>query len=280
MYVLEWQSQTRVSVVAEEGSNIAAMAARKPQKGLDKFQYALVASGRRDMMRWLRSKKKAKLLLDEIHKEIFELGPPTPPGKRTGRSRYIQWLAHHSSEIERALDTMKDIEFYIGRFPYRKMQITKHRHLQFHVEAFLHELYILQQRLLQFLAFIERQHRRDPRLPEIKAACGVLKETVLDSMKKGIAIRGSHVHRWRLSDTKIERLNAINFYTLMPDAKVRKVFKLFYEAEYRKTRQQWRGWIANAVEAAHKLVDSYFDEVFKLVFDERGKPIYPSRLKF
>ena len=34
------------------------------------------------------------------------------------------------------------------------------------------------------------------------------------------------------------------------------------------------------LEAAQKLVDSYFDEVFKLVFDERGKPIYPSRLKF
>jgi hypothetical protein len=144
----------------------------------------------------------------------------------------------------------------------------------------LHELYILQQRLLQFLAFIERQHRRDPRLLGIKAACGVLKESMVDSMKKGIAIRGSHVHRWRLSDTKIERLNAINFYTLMPDAKVRKVFKPFYDAEYRKTRKQWRGWIADGIEAAHKLVDSYFDEVFQLVFDERGKPIYPSRLKF
>jgi hypothetical protein len=175
---------------------------------------------------------------------------------------------------------MKDIEFYIGRFPYRKTQITKHRHLQFHVEAFLHELYILQQRLLQFLAFIERQHRRDPRLPGIKAACGVLKEFVVNSMKKGVAVRGSHVHRWRLSDTKIERLNAINFYTLMPDARVRKVFKPFYEVEYRKTRKQWRGWIADGIEAAQKLVDSYFDEVFKLVFDEGGKPTYPSRLKF
>jgi hypothetical protein len=86
------------------------MAVRKRRKGLDKFQYALVASGRGDMMRWLRSKKKAKLLLHEIHKEIFELGPPTPPGKPTGRSRYLQWVSHHTSEIERALDTMKDID--------------------------------------------------------------------------------------------------------------------------------------------------------------------------
>ena len=103
---------------------------------------------------------------------------------------------------------------------------------------------------------------------------------MIDSIKKGVAIRGSHVHRWRLSDTKIERLDAINFYTLMPDTNVRKVFKSFYEAEYRKTRKQWRSWIGDGIKTAHELVDSYFDEVFKLVFDERSKPIYPSRLKF
>lgn len=233
-----------------------------------------------DMMRLLRSKRKAKLLLHEIDKEIFELGPPTPPGKPTGRSRYMQWLLHHFSEIERALDTMQDIEFYIGRFPYRKTRITKHRHLQFHVEAFLHELYILQERLLQFLKFVERQHRRDSRLPGIKATCAVLREFVIATMKKGIDIRGSHVHRWRLSDTKIERLNAINFYTLMPNAKVRKTFKSFYEAEYRKARKQWRSWIVDGTRTAHEIVDSYFDEVFKLVFDEKNRLMYPSRLKF
>jgi len=232
------------------------------------------------MKGWFCSKKKAKLLIHEIHKEIFELGPPTPPGKPSPRSRYIQWVGHHFSEILRAIDTMKDIEFYVGRFPYSKTKISKHQQLQFHVEAFLHELYILQQRLLQFLVFIERQHREDPSLPEIKAACAVLKEFVIDSMKKGVAIRGSHVHRWKLSDTKIERLNAINFYTLMPDKKVRKVFNKFYESEYRKARKDWRGWIADGIAEGQQILDAYFDEVFKLVFDDKGKYTYPSRLKF
>lgn len=258
------------------------MAARKPSSlnGLEKFQHALVADGMPDMMRWLRSKKKAKLLFDEIHKDMFELGPPTPPNKPTGRTRYSQWLHHHLSEIARSLDTMRDIEFYIGRFPYRKTAIAKHRHLQFHVEAFLHELYILQERLLQFLKFIERQHRRDTFLPGIKAACGVLNDFVIDSMRKGVAIRSSHVHRWRLSDTKIERLQTIRFYTLMPNTKVRKVFKTFYEAEYRKTRKQWRSWITGGIAQAQKLVDAFFDEVYKLVFDGKDKLTYPSRLKF
>lgn len=184
---------------------------------------------------------------------------------------------HHCSEINRTLDTMRDIEFYIGRFPYRKTSIAKHRHLQFHVEAFLHEVYILQLRLLQFLIFIERQHRRDPRLPQIKASCAVLRDLVIQSMRKGTAVRGRHVHRWRIAHPKIERLQAITFYTLMPN---RKVSKVFYEKEYRKIRKQWYSWIADSIDAVHKLVDSYFDEMFKIVFDERGKMVYPSRLNF
>lgn len=231
------------------------------------------------MKRLLRSKK-AKLLINEIHKDIFELGPPTPFEKPTGRTRYHQWLIHHVSEISTSLDTMRDIKFYIGKFPYRRTQIAKHRHLQFHVESFLHEIYILQARLMQFLKFIERQHRRDPRLPQIKATCAVLNTLVIDSMKKGIAVRGSHVHRWRMSDKKIERLHTISFYTMMPSKKIKKAFTTFYESEYRKTRKQWRVQIAGGIAGAQKLVDAYFDEVFKLVFDNKGKLTYPSRLKF
>jgi hypothetical protein len=66
----------------------------------------------------------------------------------------------------------------------------------------------------------------------------------------------------------------------MPGTELERVLKAFYEAEYRKTRKQWHGWIASSIVEAQKLVDAYFDEVFKLVFDGKGKPIYPSSLKF
>jgi hypothetical protein len=66
----------------------------------------------------------------------------------------------------------------------------------------------------------------------------------------------------------------------MPNKKIRRVFKAFYESEYRKTRKQWRGWITGGIAEAQKLVDAYFDEVFKLVFDDKGKLVYPNRLKF
>ena len=84
-----------------------------------------------------------------------------------------------------------------------------------------------------------------------------------------------------MSDTKIERLQAIKFYTLgPPSSELTRVFNAFYEAEYKKTRNQWRGWITDGIAEARNLVNAYFDEVFKLLFDDRSKLTYPSRLKF
>jgi hypothetical protein len=249
-------------------------------KGLEKFQTALANDLLRDMLGWLRSKTRAKLLIDEVHKHIFDLGPPTPPGRRTGRRNYHQLLTYHIADIQATLDTMKDVEFYMSRFPYSPAKVAKHRHLQFHGEAFLNELYILQERLLNLLTFIERQHRRDPRLDQIKTTRGVLNNWVIESMMRGIAMRGSHVHKWRMSDNRIDRLVGISLYMNMPSRKIQKAFKTYYESEYRKIRKELRGWVASGIDEAQKLVDTYSDEVFKLLFDSSGKLIYPSRLKF
>jgi len=249
-------------------------------KGLDKFQAALMEDRLPELIGWLKSKRRAKLLMDEVYKHIFEKGPPTPPGKRTGRKNYYQLLMYHTSEIQTTLDTMRDIEFYMGRFPYSEVKVAKHRHLQFLVEAFLQEIYILQLRLVQFMTFIERKHTNDPRHPRIKTARPILQDYVIRATKDMVAVRGGHVHKWRLSDNDHERLIGISLHTKMSNKMIQKAFKFYYESEYKKIRKQRRGWVARTIEGAQKLVDAYFDEVFKLVFDGQGKLIYPANLKF
>src|SRR3981189_3103400 len=96
--------------------------------GFEKFQSALVGAFRKDFKQLLRDKKKADLLAKEFEKEIFDLGPAVPLRDPTGRQRYLQRLLLHFSEIMLSPDTLKDIEFYIGRFPYRASTVSKHRH--------------------------------------------------------------------------------------------------------------------------------------------------------
>ncbi len=249
-------------------------------KGFDKFEAALANDGLPDMVRMLKSKKKAKLLMEEVRKHIFELGPPTPPGKRTGRKNYHQLLTYHLTEIQTTLDTMRDIEFYMGRFPYDEAKIAKHRHLIFHVQAFLNELYILHERLLSLLKFVERQYRKDPRLDYIKDVCKLLRNFVTESMKKGIAIRGHHVHEWRLSDNDHDRLIGMSLHMRMPHVEVQKAFRAYYDSEYKKIRARRRKWVASGNEVSQELVDGYFDALFEVVFDANGVMMYPTRLKF
>lgn len=249
-------------------------------KGLAKLQWLLVEDRMTDMMSWLKSGKKAKSLMEEVHKHIFDQGPPTPPGRRTGRTLNHQWLMLHVNEIQTTLDTMRDIKYYIGQFPYSENKVAKHRYLQFHIEAFLQEIYILQLRLVQFATLIERKHKKDPRHPRIKAACPVLQDYVVKATKDMVDVRGSHVHKWRFSDNQLDRLNGISFYTMMPNEIIQKTFKWYYESEYRKIRKQRREWVAKTIEDAQKLIDAYFDAVFKLLFDGKGRLVYPSNLKF
>jgi hypothetical protein len=249
-------------------------------RGLGKFHAALANDGLRDMVGWLKSKKKSKLLMEEVRKHIFDLGPPRPPVRRTGRKNYHQLLIYHLAEIQTTLDTMRDIEFYMGRFPYSEAKVARHRHLMFHVQAFLNELYILQQRLLRLLAFIERQHRKDARLDHIKDVCAVMENFVTHSMKKGVAIRGRHVHEWRLSDNDHDRLIGMSLYMMTPSGSVQKAFKAYYDSEYKRIRRSRREWVASGIGVSQELVDGYFDELFKLVFDGNGRLVYPSRLKF
>ena len=66
----------------------------------------------------------------------------------------------------------------------------------------------------------------------------------------------------------------------MRDRKFSKAFSAYCESEYRKIRKHWCRWMANGTAQANKLADAYFNEMFKLVFNAKGRLVYPSRLKF
>jgi hypothetical protein len=252
-----------------------------PTKGLDRFQRTIITIQARLLKARFRDKKKARLLGKEIEKQIFNLGPPKPPHTPTPRERYFHSAFIHFTEIMRCVDTLGDIEFYLGRFPYSDGRIKRHRHLQFLAEAYLHEMYICEERLLLYLTFIERQFKKDSRLPHVKTICDLVKKTIRAALNNIRVVRGSHVHRTRFSDNELERLNAIDLALVIPYTENRKIANLtkkFYLEEYRKARKNHRQVIKKANEDLRKLLDFYFDALFPIFFDDQGDVSYPSRL--
>lgn len=240
--------------------------------------------GVKDLQRWWKSKKNRGCLKEEIHKHLFDLGPATPPrgrGHRTGREEFLFKLHWAFREIDTTVEALRNIEFYIGRFPYRNAPVTKHGYLQFHFEAFLHEIYILEQRLQNCLKMLERQYRKDPRLPAIQDLCTQLRAIVADVLKKLVDYRGSHVHQFRISEHHIDRLGGIYLYTLDRNPQeIKSAFQAYYHSEYRNVRKSLKAWIASANKSITQLLDVFFDGIYAVTFNKNGNVRYPSRLNF
>ena len=99
----------------------------------------------------------------EIFKNhIFGLrGPKQLAKKREKGDRNILKLLEGFFEIANSYYCLIDIETYIGRFPYGNTEIYKTRHLEYHMENYLNEAYILKERLNAYSTLIQRLYKKN-----------------------------------------------------------------------------------------------------------------------
>jgi hypothetical protein len=161
---------------------------------------------------------------------------------------------------------LSDIEIYISRLPLRKPStIPKHRFLRYHIEGYLHESYILKERLRAFLKKIKRLYKNDSNMNHITAK---LDKIITDKFQNMNIIRGFHTHKNRFQDESLDQLEALEIYKNIDDEKARNLFNKYYECEFKKTRKKWISWAKQSNSALIKLLNFYFEIVFKLIFNE------------
>ena len=180
-------------------------------------------------------------------------------------------------EIANSLETLEDIAFYVGRFPFQKTRITPERYLRFHVEAWLAEVYILQERLTSYLRVVERQHKKDQHLPAIRGSVQDLEEFLMKTLKGVIDVRRQHVHIVRFGDEDIDRLSYMEAMTHGPDDGFSRIMRLLHHNEPRKVKKTWKDRVVTNNKAIRELLDIFFDALFSVVFDEKTRALkYPN----
>lgn len=169
-------------------------------------------------------------------------------------------------EIIKCYEMLSDIEIYISRLPLRKPStIPKHRFLRYHIESYLHETYILKERLRAFLKKIKRLHRNDSNVNYFTTK---LEKIIIDKFQNIGIIRGIHTHKNRFQDESLDQLDSLEIYKNIDDEKARNLFNKYYEYEFKKTRKKWISWAKQSNSALIKLLNFYFEIVFKLIFNE------------
>lgn len=203
---------------------------------------------------------------------------PEPPSEEIA---FLAKLSSWVAEIEMSLQSIKDTELYVRRFPYGDTDISKTRHLRRHVEKYLEEFYILKERLVKFADTVESMYSSgdltDKMLVSLRGAKTVAKETLKPITGYG-KIRGTHVHVKRYTPPDIEKLVHMEDFNglLEGEGDISGLIKSQRDRKYKKLRKEWAERVRNESAEIAKMLDQYFAFMRAVVFEDDCTPRLPT----
>lgn len=201
-------------------------------------------------------------------------GPKQMKRKITPSFTFFSKLYVGFKEIANSYYCLIDIETYIGRFPYRDTRMSKTRHLAYHMENYLNEVYILKERLISYFTIIRRLYRKDKRYSNIMKVTKSLFPFVNNSLRGIIDTRGSHVHKTRFNDQDIDKLSTQELLAVHGGEELQLIGNIF-KMDYRAARKKYKETIRRNNISIKKMLDACFEILFKIVMDNNGILKYP-----
>jgi hypothetical protein len=205
-------------------------------------------------------------------------GPRQMARELTPPDIFFSKIYNGFQEISDSYYCLLDIEIYISRFPYTKTRISKTRHLTYHMENYLNEVYILKERLKSYFTKIGRLYKDDPGQKTILKKTRPLFIVVNEALKGIIETRGSHVHQTRFYGEDLDRLRSQEF--LSDHGGDELIFiKNYFKFEHRIIKSKYKQIIKNNNKQIRILLDGCFDILYEIVADRNGKIKYPQTIK-
>jgi hypothetical protein len=202
----------------------------------------------------------------------FDLpGPRSINGPVPESTKHLGLLFHGYHEIYQSASALDDLIVYLARFPFGQTSVTRSRYLQFVIEGYFHENYILRERLCSHTKQIERAWRYDAKHSVVKTACGELREQVENRFKVLTERRGAFVHKQRFKDTGLAALSTLEMF-LSVDAKA---WEGQYMDRFRSVRKQWLSTMRTHRNGLAPMLDGYFDLLCKIGFSDSGALLFP-----
>ena len=212
-------------------------------------------------------KKEEKELAEILGNVIFNRDGPRALAdvKFSREDKLTMKLFKSLSEIASSYESIQHISVYIGIFPFQKKGISKYSYLRYNIENYLHELYILEQRLTAYLKIIERIYKKSKINPQVDLASKQLRVVVTEAFSGYVKARGSHVHCNRYSDKDIDRLSMFDTLSKLQDEQFVRNFELLYKIAYKDIRKKWKKRILDDIRSIHKLNEMYFGSIHKII---------------
>ena len=164
------------------------------------------------------------------------------------------------TEISGALEALLLSRVLIGLSPPRSKLIKKDDYLKYLINAYLQEVYILEQRLSAYARKVLRMYGRGANEAAYTATINTLLSSISARFSGITNTRGGHVHSRRFSD---ERLDFLSGLTLIGQYKAE--FAAAVDFEFKMVQVKWKKTISDNNIATQQFLDYYFDAIFPLV---------------
>lgn len=164
-------------------------------------------------------------------------------------------------EIEESVKKLHNIAIYIHRFPYVSTRIVKSTYLKYHMENYLNEIYLLQERMKTYLKVISHFFKKDPQGMSIDQITRSISKKVVKVMSGLVKARNMHVHHRRYTDRDFDRLNILELLKdeTIPNINIARLYQLTYLTVLIAKR--------NFVKRTNKVIDSLLEEYFKYLWE-------------
>jgi hypothetical protein len=195
---------------------------------------------------------------------------------------YQRRLFSSCAAIYKSSDALSDIEIYVRRFPYRGTRVSPTTHLRHSLELYLQEAYVLRQRMIDFLNVLQKDYEGTFQGRQLAAVNQPLCRMLKDSLSPIMKARTEHVHGGGFDDDRLRRIDGLELLArhgwqknTAKDKRLKALFNLLYETDYKKERKRWVKFIQNWNAGIEKMHEGYFELLHPIIFNEEGKFVFP-----
>lgn len=172
------------------------------------------------------------------------------------------------SEISESMEIFRLARSLIASRP-RSKAFRLDAHVKYHINAYLHEIYILQERLIAHAKRLIRSYKRTTRSELVEQTLKPVIEWVIGTLEGPVNIRGAHVHDTRFNDQDLSNLSAV---CLVAEKSVE--FEKSKEVMYAHISRKWQALIDKNNDEILTLLDRYFDAMYAAI-TENGEVVHP-----
>jgi len=209
--------------------------------------------------------------IDVLMNRLLNLaGQKIVAGVSSPKGQFLARLTMSVYEIYGMYESLLDSEVYICRFPYSKTRITKSRHLQHVFANYLNNVYILKERLKNFLKLLEDVYAVNEQRKNVKRITQPLFTSNSRFFDDFVSVRGIHVHTESYSDSELDRLGVIENFVSdgRLELETRQHWKTYFETQFKNIRKEKTEVISTNNKNVQNLLEDFFTKIYSIVIDE------------